>query len=558
MARMNRRGLLGLFAAGSALRAGTAAAQARDAAFLHGVASGDPLADRVILWTRIAAAASISVEWRIWPLAEARPARASGRVETGPERDWTVKVDATGLRPGVEYAYDFAVGDQVSPRGRCRTLPTGAVEDVVLAVASCQLHPGGLFNAWAAVAQMDRLDAVVHLGDYIYEYGSGADAYGMTTGRALGRIPEPAHEIVSLADYRTRHAQYKSDPDLQAAHARAAFICVWDDHEITNDAWLNGAENHQPEEGDWTARKAAALKAYGEWMPIREAGPNGLTEAIQRSFRFGDVAALHMVETRLLARAEQLDYARDLTLMAGPDGTPVPDVAAFEARRNDPARDLLGVDQRNWLSGALTAHRDAAWQVLGNQVVMARVAGPDVSALASPEQVEAALSALPPRIAEGLRRVIPLFKAGLPFNLDSWDGYPAARERLYGQFAAAGVQPIVLAGDSHAFWVNELKDAAGARRAAEFGTSAISSPSPGDAVGDLPLGALLNQANPEVVHCDQKAKGFLVLTLTADAAVADLTAVSTILEKPFETRSLGSWRVQKTSEGITAPTRVRT
>jgi len=550
MAELHRRGLLGLLAAGSAVP--TAAGAQSAPAFLHGVASGDPLADRVVLWTRVTTDAPVQVEWRIWPWGQARPARPTGRVTADAERDFTVKIDAADLQPGREYAFDFAVGDVVSPVGRCRTLPSGATEDVVVAVASCQLHPGGLFNAYAAMAQLERLDAVIHLGDYIYEYGAGPGDYGMAVGAALSRIPQPPHEIVTLADYRLRHAQYKSDPDLQAAHARAAFICVWDDHEVTNDGWLNGAENHQPDtEGDWATRKAAAIRAYAEWMPIREP-QGGLTDAIFRSFRFGDLMALHMVETRLTARAEQLDYARDMAVIEG-----APDLAGFEAKRNDPSRDLLGESQRAWLSETLSRHRDAAWQVIGNQVVMARVAGPDVTTVASPQQIEAALSSLPAEVADGLRKVIPLFKAGLPFNLDSWDGYPVARERLYAQFAQAGVQPIVLAGDSHAFWVNELKDATGARRGAEFGTSSISSPSPGDAVGAIPLGPLLDQANPEVVHCDQKAKGFLTLTVTRDAATAELIAVSTILAKPFETRSLGRWRVEKSADGITAPVRVR-
>lgn len=550
MAELHRRGLLGLLAAGSAVP--TAAGAQPAPAFLHGVASGDPLADRVVLWTRVTTDAPVQVEWRIWPWGQARPARPTGRVTADADRDFTVKIDAADLQPGRDYAFDFAVGDVVSSVGRCRTLPVGPTEDVVVAVASCQLHPGGLFNAYAAIAELERLDAVIHLGDYIYEYGAGPGDYGMATGAALSRIPQPPHEIVTLADYRLRHAQYKSDPDLQAAHARAAFICVWDDHEVTNDGWLSGAENHQPDtEGDWATRKAAAIRAYAEWMPIREP-QGGLTDAIYRSFRFGDLMALHMVETRLTARAEQLDYARDMGVVDG-----APDLAGFEAKRNDPSRDLLGEPQRAWLSETLNRHRDAAWQVIGNQVVMARVAGPDVTAVASPQQIEAALSSLPAEVADGLRKVIPLFKAGLPFNLDSWDGYPVARERLYAQFAQAGVQPIVLAGDSHAFWVNELKDASGARRGAEFGTSSISSPSPGDAVGAIPLGALLDQANPEVVHCDQKAKGFLTLTVTRDAATAELIAVSTILAKPFETRSLGRWRVEKSADGITAPARVR-
>ena len=539
---MNRRGLLGLFGAGAAVGATPAAASS--AAFSHGVASGDPGTDRVILWTRVTPGVGFSgpvqVVWRVME-GEADRVVASGRFETGSERDYTVKIDAAGLRPGHDYRYDFAVGEARSPVGRTRTLAAEGVAPVNLAVVSCQLYPGGLFNAYEAVAALPSLDAVVHLGDYIYEYGAEPNAYGMATGAALNRLPEPRHEIVSLADYRTRHAQYKTDADLQAAHARAPFICVWDDHETANDAWLHGAENHQPEtEGDFAVRKAAALKAYYEWMPIREAAPGALKEAIHRSFHFGDLASLMMVETRLTGRTEPLDYSRDLTAKDGPDGEPVLDLDAFRARLNDPSRDLMGPEQRAWLTRELSASKAAGrpWQVLGNQVVTARVAGPDVSRTMTPEQIEGLMAQTPEAFREQFEQALVLFKMGLPFNLDTWDGYPAGRERLYVAFAEAGVQPIVLAGDSHAFWVNELKDASGVRRAVEFGTSSVSSPSIGDAIGGFPLGAALMQANDEVVFCDQSAKGFILLTLTADRAEAVLMQVSTILAKPFEASRL--------------------
>ncbi|MFE9083600.1 alkaline phosphatase D family protein [Brevundimonas sp. NPDC003935] len=535
---MNRRGLLGLFGAGAAIGATPAMAEADSVAFAHGVASGDPGTDRVILWTRVTPGEGfngpISVTWRV---LDGEAVAASGRFETGPERDYTVKIDAAGLRPGRDYRYDFAVGETRSPIGRTRTLAAEGVTPVNLAVVSCQLYPGGLFNAYEAIAALPWLDAVVHLGDYIYEYGSEADAYGMVTGAALNRIPEPRHEIVTLADYRSRHAQYKTDADLQAAHARVPFICVWDDHETANDAWLHGAENHQPEtEGDFAVRKAAALKAYYEWMPIREAAPGALKEAIYRSFHFGDVASLMMVETRLTGRTEALDYSKDLTAKEGPDGEAVLDLDAFRARLNDPERDLMGPEQRAWLTRELAASKAAGrpWQVLGNQVVTARVAGPDVSRTMTPDQIEGLMARVPEAFREQFEQALFLFKMGLPFNLDAWDGYPAGRERLYAAFAEAGVQPIVLAGDSHAFWVNELKDASGARRAIEFGTSAVSSPSIGDAIGGFPLGAALMQANDEVVFCDQSAKGFIVMTLTADRAEAALMRVSTILAKPFD------------------------
>ncbi|WP_423779602.1 alkaline phosphatase D family protein [Brevundimonas nasdae] len=265
----------------------------------------------------------------------------------------------------------------------------------------------------------------------------------------MNRVPQPAHEIVSLADYRTRHAQYRTDPDLQAAHARAPFICVWDDHEVANDVWMVGAENHQPEtEGDFATRKAAALRAYYEWMPIREPKAGELNAAINRSFDFGDLATLAMVETRLLARGEQVTFA-DMPKAA--EGGP--DIAAFEALRQAPDRDLLGERQRQWIGETLSRSKAAGrpWQILGNQVVMAKVKGPDISRMMPPEQLQQMVASLPEDVRPQVAAAIQLFKLGLPFNLDSWDGYPAGRERLYETFAAAGVAPIVLSGDSHAF-----------------------------------------------------------------------------------------------------------
>lgn len=550
---LHRRDLFGLFGAGAAGAALPAAARATSSvAFAHGVASGDPQSDGVVIWTRVTpsdpAARAVRVDWSVWRDGETGASVASGTVETGPERDFTVKVPVAGLQPGVDYRYAFSAGETRSPQGRTRTLPAGPTPEVVLAVASCQLYPGGLFNAWDAVSKLERVDAVVHLGDYIYEYGAEPDAYGMASGAPLGRIPEPPHEIVSLADYRTRHAQYKSDPDLQAAHARAPFICVWDDHELANDAWTAGAENHTPTtEGDFATRKAAALKAYFEWMPIREPAAGLTPEAIQRSFDFGDLASLLMVETRLLARGEQLTWEADMPVANGR-----PDVAAFQTKRNDPARDLLGDAQRDWIRSTLQTSRASGkpWQIVGNQVVMARVQGPDITRMANPLQIAGLLATLPAAVRDQVRQSIELFKLGVPFNLDSWDGYPAGRERLYAAFAEAGVQPIVLAGDSHAYWVNDLKDAAGARRGVEFGTSSISSPSPGDAVPRLPLGAALMQANDEVVFCDQSAKGYILLTLTPTEAKAELRTVSTLFAKPYEAGVLKTFTVARAADGL--------
>ena len=557
---LDRRSFLSLIGAGAATGCATAPAAGGDrkVAFLHGVASGDPDTRSAVFWTRVTPQDDdrADVDVTLDVAADAgfeRIVRTTTGLRARAERDFTVKhdLDGQGLEPGRDYFYRFVAAGVTSPVGRVRTLPEGATTDVVLAVASCALHPGGLFNAYEAIGALDRVDAVVHLGDYIYEYGAEADAYGMVTGARLNRLPEPAHEIVSLDDYRRRHAQYKTDPDLQAAHARAAFICVWDDHEVANDTWSGGAENHQPEsEGDFTARKAAALRAYFEWMPIREAAPGGLREAIARSFHFGDLASLIMVETRLMGRTPQMSYEADLPFSAGPDGRPVPDVEAFMAKRNAPERDLLDDGQRAWLGRELVASRTAGqpWQVLGNQVVTARVALPDASAILPPAQVQGFLNGLAPAVRRQVEMSLLLAKAGLPFNLDAWDGYPAGRARLYDTFRQAGVQPVMLAGDSHAFWVNDLKDDAGERRAVEFGTSAISSPSPGDMLAPFPLGMALIQTNDEVVFCDQSAKGFVLLTLTPDRLVAELHAVSTIFAKPFQTRVLKRYAVARSGQ----------
>ncbi|OGN51148.1 MAG: alkaline phosphatase [Caulobacterales bacterium RIFOXYB1_FULL_67_16] len=553
--KLDRRSLLGLLGAGAATPAVAQTAHAGQVAFLHGVASGDPDHHSAVFWTRVTPAdpssGDVAVTLEVANDAAFRDVvRRSSGLRAKAERDFTVKhdLDGQGLEPGREYFYRFIANGVTSPVGRVRTLARGATPQVNLAVVSCQLYPGGLFNAYEAISKLERLDAVVHLGDYIYEYGAAADDYGMTTGAALNRIPQPPHEIVSLADYRTRHAQYKSDPDLQAAHARAAFICVWDDHEVANDTWMLGAENHQPAtEGDFAARKAAALRAYYEWMPIREAKAGAMKEAINRSFHFGDLASLHMVETRLLARNEQMDFAG---IPKTADGRP--DIAAFEAQRQAPSRDLLGEDQRRWLGQAMSQSKAAGrpWQILGNQVVMARVKGPNIEEMLPPAQVAQMVAGLPDDVRPQVEAAIQLFKLGLPFNLDSWDGYPAGRERLYETMKQAGVEPIVLAGDSHAFWVNELSDKDGERRAVEFGTSSISSPSPGDHVGGLPLGLALQAANPEVKFCDQAAKGYVLLTLERDQAVGELRTVSTILAKPYETKTLKRYRLARTETGL--------
>ena len=543
--RIDRRKALALLGLGAA---SPAVAQGSTVSFKHGVASGDPKQDRVVLWTRItpsAPGADVAYSWRLNPIDRRAGGAKSGSGVTGPSRDYTVKVDATGLDAGRAYTFEFEAAGVKSPMGRTRTLPAGATKDVVLAVASCSLYPNGYFNAYQAIADAPRIDAVLHLGDYIYEYG-GPESYGMDSAVAGERPHDPPHEIVSLDDYRRRHAQYKSDPGLQAAHAKAPWIVVWDDHETANDSFSTGAQNHTPDkEGDWTTRKAAALKAYFEWMPIREPAGGGLAEAAMRSFDFGDLASLIMIETRLTARDQQVSLDGDAPEVDGKR-----DLTRLKAKLADPKRRMMGEAQVDWVAGELARSVKAghAWQVIGNEVVMAKVMFPSPKKELTAEQY----AAIPASAQNRVRRYETAHALGLPAGLDMWDGYPHDRERLFGLFRKAGARPIVLAGDSHSFWANELHDEAGRRVACEFGTTGITSPGAGELSPGINAGELIAKANKDVVFNDQMSKGYLLLTLTRSEARADMIAVSTITSKTFETKVVKSFKCAPDGKGVSA------
>jgi len=545
--RIDRRRALALLGLGAAAPATSARAKA-PLAFLHGVASGDPLQDRVMLWTRITARGGepIPYHWRLDPV-DGRGGGKRGQGVTGPDRDFTVKVDVVNLDPGRAYSFQFEAGGVTSPMGRTATLPEGPTRDAVLAVCTCALYPNGYFNAYGAIARLPRVDAVVHLGDYIYEYG-GPGSYGMDSPVASERPHDPPHECLSLADYRRRHAQYKTDPQLQAAHARAPWIVVWDDHETANDSWAGGAENHQPAtEGDWNLRKAAAIKAYYEWMPIREPAGGGF--AINRSFDFGDLASLFMLETRLTARDHQLYPDKEMP----PDPTPA-EVAAFKQRLADPSRKMMSAAQEAWLARGLAASvKDGTtWQVIGNEVVMARLFTPPIHRYMTPEAYAAAKAELPRAGQTRLAKIEANAALGLPWGTDMWDGYPADRQRFLGLVQRARANAIVVSGDSHAFWANELYDGetGGRRVAVEFGATAISSPGPGESIAQVPLGEAFAKFNREVLFNNQTAKGFVLLTLTHSQATAQLMAVSTVHERAYTVRPIATYRVTPGPSGV--------
>lgn len=531
--RPSRRGALALVGGGAAL-AGSSAAQAAAsdlAAFTHGVACGDPTRDGLVIWTRAVGDGPVTrVQWDVAEDEDFTRIVQSGVTRTSAARDHTVKVDVRSLRPGQTYFYRFRSADATSPVGRGRTLPDGGVDQLRLAVVSCSHYGFGYFNAYRAIADWaEPLDAVVHLGDYIYEYG--VDGYGGPESRALGREHDPAHEIVTLDDYRRRFAQYRTDPDLQAVHARAAFITVWDDHETANNSWMGGAQAHdEATEGSWDRRRDAAIQAYFEWLPMRDPTPGRPAHVLNRVYDFGDLLTLIAIETRLTGRTKAPSASRDMVF----DAQGRPDAARFEAEVLDrPDRSMLGPQQEAWLEDALTqsVQRGQTWQMLANQVVVARMRAPDFMAILPQDLLTDAMS------RPGARRWLESTRLGLPINLDAWDGYPAARLRLYDSVRRSGANLAILSGDTHMFWGNRLHDPRDESFVAvEFGVGSVTSPGGYETISADPriydvAEAALVERNPDVRLAHVRDHGFLIVTVTKDALQGDYHRVAGIAKR---------------------------
>ena len=495
--------------------------------FTHGIASGDPLADRVILWTRVLPGSGnanpVPCAWQVATDDRFETILASGEAVAHAEHDYTVKVDAAGLAPGQSYCYRFMAHGVISPVGCTRTLPVGMVSEFKMAVASCSNYPQGFFHAYRDIAESD-LDVVLHLGDYLYEYPVG-EYVNPVAEETLGRKVEPEHEILVLEDYRMRHGLYRTDPDLQAAHAAHPWITVWDDHEMMNDTWRAGAENHDQSEGDFSKRIQAARQAYHEWMPIRT-GAGGDQGVIYRAFQIGDLADLIMLDTRLVGRDEQLDYATGIE-QAG-------SVEAFI--KNDlynPKRQMLGEEQEAWLQQALqrSKTRGATWQVLGQQVLMGKL---NIPVIPPEELAKLELSEYARPRVEQTQQLAPY---GLPSNLDAWDGYPVARERLFAMLSAHATNSISLAGDTHNGWAFNLANQKGEAVGVEWGTPGISSPGLENYVPLPPeqMQALLMGASPELAACDTSQRGWTEVRLTPEAATARWRFVSSVAEPTYQT-----------------------
>ena len=512
-------------------------------AFSHGVASGDPDAQSVVLWTRISTQRrTASGKWIVTEDQAQRRVVKRGVFSTDRSRDMTVKLLVDGLQPGKIYYYAFKYEGENSPVGRTRTLPVTALGKLGIAVASCSNYPFGYFNAYETIALDPAVDVVLHLGDYIYEYGP--DGYGGASGRAMGREHQPPREIVGLDDYRQRHAQYKADPQSQMMHAAHPLIAIWDDHESTNNSWREGAENHQPEtEGDWATRREQSLQAYYEWMPVREPGMGLGRDQYWRHYRFGDLASLVTLETRLTGRDEQLDYAEFQELLQTREG-----VGAFmQQHLNAPGRRMLAPEMEAFLDQALreSVAADRPWRIIGNQIPMARSYIPQIT---DEHLQQLAIDENHPLYDEA-QSFKALGPARLPMFLDAWDGYPWARERLYQLSRNAGAEDLlVVTGDSHAFWQNQLFDRDGKPIGLELGTSGITSPSAFASLGKegaALMDTLVAQASPEILWTEGLTHGYVRLTLTPAEATVDYVGVSTVKERAYQPVNVRQTRITR-------------
>lgn len=510
--------------------------------FEHGVASGDPLTDAVILWTRVTPERSgrVRVAWEVSESEDFSAIVQNGELNTSSRWDYTVKVDVRGLKAGQTYFYRFRVGESMSPVGRTRTLPTGSVEKLTFAVVSCSNFPQGYFNVYRAITEHDEIDAVLHLGDYIYEYPRGA--YSSDRAGAMDRESLPEGEVITLADYRIRHAQYKADPDSQEVHRLFPFIAVWDDHELANDAWHSGAENHDEGEGRWKKRRNAAVRAYQEWMPIRPARGRDAAGRIYRNFEMGDLASLVMLDTRLIGRDEQMSFDDRL----GKDiNSPEAARKFLDEELGAPARTLLGETQENWLAARLrdSKSRGVTWQIIGQQLIVAPTVVPDLEGLeiVAGKDTEATVLWI-----DELKKLRAL---GLPWNLDAWDGYPAARQRFLDTMQQHASNAVVLSGDTHNSWAYHLQNEDRTRvHGVELATPGVSSPG---MESYLPVESdeLLRRAYealPHMAYANITDRGYLLLRVTPDELVAEWRYVSTVLSRDYTVRCEKALAVQAT------------
>lgn len=515
--RIDRRILIagGLGLAGLTLPAGQALARQVLAAtgFTHNVASGEPAADAMLLWTRYVPATDtnvirLEVELALDP--DFTKVVSGAAVRTGAYRDWTAKVTVDGLKPGTVYWYRFVAPDGAkSPVGRTKTLPQGPVNRFGLAVFSCSNLPYGWFNAYAHAAARQDLDLWLHTGDYLYEYGAASIK---EADLVAGRLPEPSTEILAIADYRLRYASYRADPDLQRLHQMAPMVALWDDHESSNDSWEGGAQNHQPDkEGDWNLRRAAAMQVYREWMPV--------SDEPWKAYPIGTLATLYRTESRLLARTKPANIDAAFKA-ADPD-------AALKAFRDgvwkDPSATMMGSTQESWLAHQMKAN--PGWQLIGMGTILGRTVMP-----------KDAVDWLRPTVSDkkvaSYRNDIRAAAQGMPMWMDRWDGYPAARSRLLTSAQAADADLVMLSGDSHNAWAFGLTED-GRPAGVEFAGHAVTSNGlEGDMGADPEVVARgFMAANPEMKWANTNQRGYMMIEVTQKRVTGEWLFLKTIKDR---------------------------
>jgi alkaline phosphatase D len=496
-----KTGLLGL----GALTASGAAAGVETLiaakGFTHGVASGEPSGTSVLLWTRyVGGDGGTKLRAEISEDADFKRVLSGGDVTASPARDHIAKIVLKGLKPAHRYYYRFvAAGGAVSATGRTKTLPRGKTVAFNLAVFSCANLPFGWFNAYGHGAARDDIDLAVFLGDYLYEYKAGD--YPSAKQALPERLLAPANEIIALADYRLRYATYRADADLQKLHQMLPCIAMWDDHEFANDAWSGGAENHQESEGDWALRRAAAEQVWHEWMPVSDAP----RKARWSRYALGDLAVIHMTESRIGARSKQLSYGG----IKGDADALAKQFAVFrDDQWSDPKREMLGGIQQQWL-GAGFAANTTPWNIWAQQTVMGTISQPiETNDWAAPNS--------PPYVQERIARGAAAAKAGLPASLDSWDGYPAARERALKSAIVAKADLIVLTGDSHNGWAFDLP-VDGKPAGVEMGGHSVTSPGFEGTFTTTPpkdVAAALIATNAQLKWADTAKRGYMTVQIT--------------------------------------------
>ena len=510
---IDRRLLLktGTFGLGAlALPGGALAAMqaAMTPGFSHGVASGEPGPTSVLLWTRFVANTPESkLELEIWEASDMARRMSGGQANASPLRDHTAKIVVGGLKPGTSYEYQFIAPDgSKSPVGRTRTLPVGNVKRFRMAVFSCSNLPFGWFNAYAHAGEADDFDLVLHLGDYLYEYHRGN--YPAVGEAVAGRLIEPGHEMVALADYRLRYASYRADPDLQKLHQLYPMVAMWDDHEFANDANKDGAQNHQPSEGDWGDRKIAAERAYREWMPVRDRND----DVWWASYAIGDLAEIQMTESRVSGRSKQPGFGQP----TGDEAEIMRQLKAFaDTTLTDSSRTMLGAAQEQWLESRFRTNK-TRWNIWAQQTI--------VGSLIQPQGMENWLPAdTQPFVRERVQRGALAAKAGIPSSMDSWDGYPVARAKALSAAQGGNADLIVLTGDSHNAWAFDLAHD-GKAAGVEFAGQSVSSPGLENAfkgASGNTISKALMAANPGLVWADSSQRGYMVVELTPNMASSE-------------------------------------